>query len=65
MSVLSQLVGELNAGRITVVDLTQPLGPDTPVIGLPPMFAASPGVSIDVISRYERQRNARRRRRTG
>jgi kynurenine formamidase len=53
MSVLSQLVRELNAGRIKVVDLTQPLGPDTPVIGLPPMFAASPGVSIDVISRYD------------
>ena len=36
-----------------MVDLTQPLGPDTPVIGLPPMFAPSPGVSIDVISRYD------------
>jgi kynurenine formamidase len=53
MSVLSQLVDELNSGRIKVVDLTQPLGPDTPVIGLPPMFAPSPGVSIDVISRYD------------
>ena len=41
------------AGRIQVVDLTQALGPDTPVIGLPPIFAASPGVSIDVISRYD------------
>ena len=50
---LVSLVSELAAGRITVVDLTQPLGPDTPVIGLPPMFAASPGVSIDVISRYD------------
>ena len=53
MSVLSQLVTELHAGRIRVVDLTQPLGPETPVIGLPPMFASSPGVSIDVISRYD------------
>ena len=26
--------------RVKVVDLTQPLGPDTPVIGLPPMFGA-------------------------
>ena len=40
-------------GSLTVVDLTQPLGPATPVIGLPPMFAASPGVTIDVISRYD------------
>lgn len=52
-NVLDMLVAELVAGRVKVVDLTQPLGPDTPVIGLPPMFAASPGVSIDVISRYD------------
>ena len=50
---LTALVADLAAGRITVVDLTHPLGPDTPVIGLPPMFAASPGVSIDVISKYD------------
>lgn len=52
-SVLTTLVAELAAGRIAVIDLTQPLGPDTPVIGLPDIFAASPGVSIDVISRYD------------
>ena len=50
---LTQLVDDLNAGRLTIVDLTQPLGPDTPVIELPPIFAASPGVTIDVISRYD------------
>jgi kynurenine formamidase len=50
---LAQLVDDLNAGRLRVVDLTQPLGPGTPVIGLPPMFAASPGVTIEVISRYD------------
>jgi kynurenine formamidase len=53
MSTLDALITDLAAGRIQVVDLTQPLGPDTPVIGLPPMFAPSPGVSIDVISRYD------------
>jgi isatin hydrolase len=52
-TVLETLIAELVAGRVKVVDLTQPLGPDTPVIGLPPMFASSPGVSIDVISRYD------------
>ena len=52
-TVLDTLVAELVAGKVRVIDLTQPLGPDTPVIGLPPMFAASPGVSIDVISRYD------------
>jgi kynurenine formamidase len=53
MSLLSQLISELNAGTLQVVDLSQPLGPDTPVIGLPPMFASSPGVSMEVISRFD------------
>jgi kynurenine formamidase len=51
-SILTQLVEELNAGTLRVVDLTQPLGADTPVIGLPPIFASSPGVTIGEISRY-------------
>src|SRR6266545_4427098 len=52
-TVLTQLVEELNAGKLKVVDLTQPLGPETPVIGLPPIFASSPGVTIEQISRYD------------
>jgi kynurenine formamidase len=51
--VLSSLIDALADGSVRIVDLTQPLGPATPVIGLPPIFAASPGVSIDVISRYD------------
>jgi kynurenine formamidase len=51
--VLAQLVEEVASGRLRVVDLTQPLGPQTPVIELPPIFAASPGLSIEVISRYD------------
>jgi kynurenine formamidase len=51
--VLAGLVEALRSGSIRVVDLTQPLGPDTPVIGLPAMFAPSPGVTIDTISRYD------------
>src|SRR5688572_24146024 len=51
--VLKQLIDELERGSVRVIDLTQPLGPTTPVIGLPPMFASSPGVTIDVISRYD------------
>jgi len=50
---LARLTEELGAGRLRVVDLTQPLGPETPVIGLPPVFASSPGVSIETISRYD------------
>jgi isatin hydrolase len=52
-TVLAQLIAELDAGTLRVVDLTQPLGPDTPVIGLPPIFASSPGVTIETISRYD------------
>lgn len=53
MSLLTQLIAELNAGTLRIVDLTQMLGPETPVIGLPPQFGSSPGVSMEVISRYD------------
>ena len=52
-NILHDLVDALSAGKVVVVDLTQPLGPETPVIGLPPMFASSPGLSVEVISRYD------------
>jgi kynurenine formamidase len=53
VTVLSLLVAELNSGRIKVVDLTQTLGPDTPVIGLPDIFAPSPPLSVERISNYD------------
>lgn len=53
VTVLSLLVEELNNGRVKVVDLTQPLGPETPVIDLPPIFAPSPPLTVEVISRYD------------
>ena len=53
VTVLSLLVEELRNGRVKIVDLTQPLGPETPVIELPPIFAASPGLSIQEISHYD------------
>ena len=43
MPLLDQLVDALNTGSLRIVDLTQPLGADTPVIGLPPQFGQSPG----------------------
>jgi kynurenine formamidase len=55
MAILDDLIAALTAGRLRIVDLTQPLGPDTPVIGLPPMFASSPGVSIETIARFDDQ----------
>ena len=53
VTVLSLLVEEMRNGRINVVDLTQPLGPDTPVIQLPEMFSQSPGLTIEQISKYD------------
>src|SRR5262249_38423674 len=51
--VLAQLLEELDSGALRVVDLTSPLGPETPVIDLPPPFAPSPGVTLTEISRYD------------
>ena len=53
MTVLAELAAGLASGAVRVVDLTQPLGPATPVIGLPPQFGSSPGVSIEPISRFD------------
>jgi len=50
---LAGLVAGLASGEVRVVDLTQPLSPDTPVIQLPPEFGASPGFSAERISRYD------------
>ncbi|MFQ5535384.1 MAG: cyclase family protein [Sphingomonadales bacterium] len=53
-SALLNLVAELASGRIRVVDLTQPLSPETPVIQLPPgIGASSPPLSVDLISRFD------------
>jgi len=52
-SILAQLLEALATGKLKIVDLTTPLGPDTPVIDLPPMFAPSPGVTLTEISRYD------------
>lgn len=50
---LTLLLEDLAAGRLRIVDLTKPLGPDTPVIRLPPPFADSPGVTIETLSRFD------------
>jgi len=43
----------LSDGQLSIVDLTQPLGSETPVIGLPPPFASSPGLTMTPISQYD------------
>lgn len=50
---LQQLALALADGHVQVIDLTIPLGSETQVIGLPPIFAPSPGVTMEVISRYD------------
>jgi kynurenine formamidase len=52
-ALLDQVIAALANGSLRIIDLTQPLGPDTPVIGLPDIFAPSPGVTIAEISRYD------------
>ena len=51
--VLLQLIEELNAGRLRVVDLTQPLGPETPLLPLPPQWNNTPAFQIWELSRYD------------
>ncbi len=51
--ILANLANNILSGSIRVVDLTVPLEPATPVIQLPPEFAAANPFSIEEISRYD------------
>ncbi len=53
MSVLAQLMTDILAGRIRVIDLTVPLEPATPTIQLPPPLAPCKPFSLEEISRYD------------
>ncbi len=53
MTVLASLVEGLSSGRVRVVDLTQPLSEQTPILQLPPPFANTPGWTTHEISRYD------------
>ncbi|MGH2535103.1 MAG: cyclase family protein [Thermomicrobiales bacterium] len=50
---LDELAGALNTGAIRVVDLTMPLGPETPILPLPDPWPDSPPFSISVIAEYD------------
>jgi len=50
---LENLASAIASGSVQVVDLTQPLTPDTPVIQLPPPFANTPGLKLHEISNYD------------
>lgn len=52
-SSLMQLATQLASGEVKVVDLSQVLSPDTPVISLPEPFVNSPAFSSEVISQFD------------
>lgn len=51
--VLLQLMEELNSGRLRVVDLTQPLSPETPPLELPAPWVNTPRFRMWELSRYD------------
>jgi kynurenine formamidase len=53
METLASLVQGLGDGSIAVVDLTQPLSEETPVIRLPEPFVNTPGWKLRELSRYD------------
>lgn len=50
---LNALALALASDEVTVIDLTQPLSPKTPVLQLPPEFAQCPEFEIEELSRYD------------
>jgi len=53
--VLSELANALLSGAVEVVDLTAPLGPDTPLIKLPPEIGKNtPTIEVHSISHYDK-----------
>jgi kynurenine formamidase len=51
--VLGQLVSELSAGKLRIVDLTQPLSAATPLLPLPPQWNNTPAFVLRELSRYD------------
>ena len=51
--VLEQLIEEIRAGKLRVIDLTQPLSAETPILPLPPQFTNTPGFELRELSRYD------------
>lgn len=53
MAVLADLVTALRSGTVEVVDLTAPLGADTPILELPEQFGQTASFQLEEISRYD------------
>jgi kynurenine formamidase len=52
-SILESLVEGLSSSTIRVVDLTQPLAANTPILPLPPQWPNTPRFALHEISRYD------------
>jgi kynurenine formamidase len=50
---LSQLISELATGRLRIVDLTQPLSAETPLLPLPSQWNNTPPFNLKELSRYD------------
>src|SRR5277367_3166251 len=51
--VLAELIAELAASRLRIVDLTQPLTPQTPLLPLPSQWNNTPAFRLWELSRYD------------
>lgn len=50
---MDSLIQGIRGGGLRVIDLTQPLNADTPIIELPPQWGQTPGFTLKEISRYD------------
>lgn len=50
---LAGIAGAIASGTVRIVDLTQTLSPDTPILSLPPEFGQCAAFSQEEISRYD------------
>ena len=52
-NILEELISQLRSGVLRVVDLTQPLSAQTPLLPLPPQWPNTPAFRLWEISRYD------------
>lgn len=53
MTVIDSLLAALSSGEATILDLTAPLSPETPVLQLPPPFANTIPLSMEKVSDFD------------
>jgi kynurenine formamidase len=53
MTVIDSLLTALGSGEVTIIDLTAPLSPETPILQLPPPFANTIPLSLEKVSDFD------------